>query len=297
MFRDFQSCPIDSSNRTAPGYRQGRAHAGGLPILALSSPPSSVAALPTMRALSTRILLRPRRSRNRVGGGSDCSPIASSATMQANQLRMSFSAMAYVLVGYLRRVGLRHSQFADAAVATIRLKLLKLVRRCAASVARIHFAIASECPETRTSSTRSYVPGALSTPPEPRTRRTPSLLIAMLTRALMNSLREAERYRCARSANLVRQPANPIAHTATMPDNGRVRRPTRSCLRNPGYTAMNNTLLVCSYCVSDRRQQVGEQDAAGGGSRSNLLMQHMKSMQRGFCGSLEERGRPQYSEA
>ena len=42
---------------------------------------------------------------------------ASSATMQANQLRMSFSAMAYVLVDTLRRVGLRHSQFADAAVA------------------------------------------------------------------------------------------------------------------------------------------------------------------------------------
>ena len=29
----------------------------------------------------------------------------------------------------------------------------------------------------------------------------------------------------ARSANLVRQPANPIAHTAKMPDNGQVRRP------------------------------------------------------------------------
>jgi hypothetical protein len=34
--------------------------------------------------------------------------------------------MAYVLVDTLRCVGLRHSQFADAAVATIRLKLLKL---------------------------------------------------------------------------------------------------------------------------------------------------------------------------
>ena len=51
---------------------------------------------------------------------------ASSATMPANQLRMWFSAMAYVLVDSLRRVGLRHTQFADAAVVTIRLKLLKL---------------------------------------------------------------------------------------------------------------------------------------------------------------------------
>jgi hypothetical protein len=32
--------------------------------------------------------------------------------------------MAYVLVDSLRRIGLRHSEFADAAVATIRLKLL-----------------------------------------------------------------------------------------------------------------------------------------------------------------------------
>ena len=71
---------------------------------------------------------------------------ASSATMQANQLRMSFSAMAYVLVDTLRRVGLRHSQFADAAVATIRLKLLKLGAQVRTSVRRIHFAIASGCP-------------------------------------------------------------------------------------------------------------------------------------------------------
>ena len=66
--------------------------------------------------------------------------------MQANQLRMWFSAMAYVLVDTLRRVGLRHSQFADAAVATIRLKLLRLGAQVRTSVRRIHFAIASGCP-------------------------------------------------------------------------------------------------------------------------------------------------------
>jgi hypothetical protein len=71
---------------------------------------------------------------------------ASSATMQANQLRLWFSAMAYVLVDTMRRVGLRHSQFADAAVATIRLKLLKLGAQVRTSVRRIHFAIASGCP-------------------------------------------------------------------------------------------------------------------------------------------------------
>jgi hypothetical protein len=45
-----------------------------------------------------------------------------------------------------RRVGLRHTQFADAAVATIRLKLLKLGAQVRSSVGRLHFALASGCP-------------------------------------------------------------------------------------------------------------------------------------------------------
>jgi hypothetical protein len=71
---------------------------------------------------------------------------ASSATMAANQLRMWFSAIAYVLVDTVRRVGLRHTQFADAAAATIRLKLLKLGALVRTSVRRIHFALTSGCP-------------------------------------------------------------------------------------------------------------------------------------------------------
>ena len=71
---------------------------------------------------------------------------ASSATMAANQLRMWFSAMAYVLVDTLRRVGPRFTQFADASAQTIRLRLLKLGAQVRTSVRRIHFAIASGCP-------------------------------------------------------------------------------------------------------------------------------------------------------
>ncbi len=71
---------------------------------------------------------------------------ASSATMAANQLRMWFSAMAYVLVDTLRRVGLRHTQFADAAAQTIRLKLLRLGAQSRISARRIYFAIVSGCP-------------------------------------------------------------------------------------------------------------------------------------------------------
>jgi hypothetical protein len=72
---------------------------------------------------------------------------ASSATIAANQLRMWFSAFAYILVDTLRRVALHKTSFADAAVATIRLKLLKLAARVRISVRRIHFAIATSCPD------------------------------------------------------------------------------------------------------------------------------------------------------
>ncbi len=71
---------------------------------------------------------------------------ASSATMAANQLHMWFSAMAYVLVHTLHRVGLRFTQFADTSAQTIRLRLLKLGAQVRTSVRRIHFAIASGCP-------------------------------------------------------------------------------------------------------------------------------------------------------
>ena len=54
--------------------------------------------------------------------------------------------MAYVLVDTLRRVGLRHTEFADASAQTIRLKLLKLGAQVRRSVRRIHFALASGCP-------------------------------------------------------------------------------------------------------------------------------------------------------
>ena len=66
--------------------------------------------------------------------------------MAANQLRMWLSAMAYILVDTLRREGLCHTQFAKASAQTIRLKLLKIGAQVKTSVRRIHFALASGCP-------------------------------------------------------------------------------------------------------------------------------------------------------
>jgi hypothetical protein len=70
----------------------------------------------------------------------------STRTMRANQLRLWFASLAYVLIAALRRIGLRHTQFADAACGTIRLKLLKIGALVTASVRRIKIAMASACP-------------------------------------------------------------------------------------------------------------------------------------------------------
>jgi hypothetical protein len=70
----------------------------------------------------------------------------SAATMRANQLRLWFASMAYVLLCALRRIGLAHSQFAEATCGTIRLKLLKLGALVRVSVRRIKVAMASACP-------------------------------------------------------------------------------------------------------------------------------------------------------
>ena len=70
----------------------------------------------------------------------------STATMRANQLRLWFASMAYVLVSALRRIALRHTQFADATCGTIRLKLFKIGALVTKSVRRIKIAMASACP-------------------------------------------------------------------------------------------------------------------------------------------------------
>ena len=70
----------------------------------------------------------------------------SAATMRANQLRLWFASMAYVLLCALRRIGLAHTQFASATCGTIRLKLLKIGALVRISVRRVKIAMASACP-------------------------------------------------------------------------------------------------------------------------------------------------------
>ena len=69
----------------------------------------------------------------------------STATMRANQLRLWFASFAYVLICALRRLGLAHTQFAEATCGTIKLKLLKIGALVTISARRIKFAFASAC--------------------------------------------------------------------------------------------------------------------------------------------------------
>src|SRR6516165_4037709 len=65
----------------------------------------------------------------------------SAHTMRANQLRLWFASMSYLLICALRRIGLAHTQFARASCGTIRLKLLKIGALVRTSVRRIKLAM------------------------------------------------------------------------------------------------------------------------------------------------------------
>jgi hypothetical protein len=73
----------------------------------------------------------------------------SAATMRANQLRLWFASMAYVLICALRRIGLANTRLARASCATIRLKLFKIGALVSISVRRIKLAMNSACPFQR----------------------------------------------------------------------------------------------------------------------------------------------------
>ncbi len=61
----------------------------------------------------------------------------STETLRANQLRVYFSAMAYALLEALRRWGLAGTEWAQAQVDTVRLRLLKIAAEVRLSARRI----------------------------------------------------------------------------------------------------------------------------------------------------------------
>jgi hypothetical protein len=70
----------------------------------------------------------------------------STETMRANQMRLYLSAMAYILVSGLRRLGLKATELAQAQVATIRTKLLKVGAQIRVTVRKVWVSMASSYP-------------------------------------------------------------------------------------------------------------------------------------------------------
>ncbi len=70
----------------------------------------------------------------------------STETMRGNQMRLYLSAMAYVLVSGLRRLGLKATELAEAQVSTIRTKLLKIGAQIRVTVRKVWVSMASSYP-------------------------------------------------------------------------------------------------------------------------------------------------------
>jgi flagellin-specific chaperone FliS len=71
----------------------------------------------------------------------------SAETLRANQLRLYFSAAAYLLLEGLRRLGLKATEMARAQAGTIRLKLLKIGAQIRITARKIWISMASSYPD------------------------------------------------------------------------------------------------------------------------------------------------------
>ena len=67
--------------------------------------------------------------------------------MRANQMRVYFSVIAYVLVSGLRRLGLKGTELATAQVSTIRIKLFKIGAQIRITVRKFWISMSSAFPE------------------------------------------------------------------------------------------------------------------------------------------------------
>lgn len=70
----------------------------------------------------------------------------SAATMRANQLRLWFSSVAYMMMSVLRRLGLKDTDLATAQSDTIRLKLFKIGARVRVTARKIWISLSSSYP-------------------------------------------------------------------------------------------------------------------------------------------------------
>ena len=149
-FRDFQWATLDSwsCRRRVVGkadWMPGRGADGANPRFVVTSLPRH--AIKARRLYETLHCARGEME-NRI---KECqldlfADRTSARSMRANQLRLWFASMAYVLLCALRRIGLAHTRFARATCGSIRLKLLKIAALVRISLRRIRFAMPSAFP-------------------------------------------------------------------------------------------------------------------------------------------------------
>ena len=70
----------------------------------------------------------------------------SSSWLASNQMRLWFSALAYLLLERVRRIGLKGTEWAKASLGTLRLRVLKVAACVRVSVRRLHVALSSAFP-------------------------------------------------------------------------------------------------------------------------------------------------------
>ena len=145
-FKDFQWCTLKSWSRSRRVVAKAEVTQGDTnPRFVVTSLDAAEAG---MRELYEDIYCARGEMENRI---KECqldlfADRTSAATMRANQLRLWFASMAYVLLSALRRIGLVATQFANASCGTIRLKLLKIGALVTISVRRVKIAMASAYP-------------------------------------------------------------------------------------------------------------------------------------------------------
>lgn len=149
-FADFRWATLDSWSRrrrvvAKAEWMPGRGEHGANPRFVVTSIPATQL---DARTLYERLYCARGDMENRI---KECqldlfADRTSAATMRANQLRLWFASMAYVLLAALRRIALAHTRLQRASCGTLRLKLLKIGAQVTVTVRRVRVAMASACP-------------------------------------------------------------------------------------------------------------------------------------------------------
>ena len=152
-FADFRWTTLDSWSRrrrvvAKAEWMPGRGKKGANPRFVVTSLPANKV---EARNLYEELYCARGNMENRI---KECqldlfSDRTSAATMKANQLRLWFASLAYLLLAALRRIALAHTRLATATCGSIRLKLLKIGAQVRISARRIRIAMASACPHAQ----------------------------------------------------------------------------------------------------------------------------------------------------